>query len=142
MTQCSDRLATIRSKLAGGEVATDRLDPPRPQDRRDHAPPADVQRAGEDARRVVQPVQQPFGGIAQDIRDVADGGGGAIAVQADRGAVEDEHLVHAQHLPAPGRVAKPGPYRFPHPERENLLRPAVRWRVSSPVMVPLWAIIL
>ena len=80
LTQCSDRLATTRSKLpaANGrnsssaataiaavqrrhrrrEIAAHHVDAARAQQRRDHAAAADIQRAGETARHVIQPVEQ------------------------------------------------------------------------------------
>ena len=72
----------------GGEVGADHLDTAGAQQRRDHATAADIQGDGEIAHHIVQPVQQAFGNIGQDIADRCQGGGRAVAVQAHGPAIE------------------------------------------------------
>jgi hypothetical protein len=57
--------------------------------------------------RVVQPVEQAVGDLAQDGGDAVRGGGGAVAVAAHGGAVEDVHaLIHWGDVRFPARDAK------------------------------------
>ena len=77
----------------------------RPQPRRHHAPPAEVERAGEAARRVVQPVEQPVGAILEDGGDPRDGRRRPVAPPAHQTPVEDPHLVHGRQM-RPLRAAR------------------------------------
>ncbi len=121
-TQCRDRLATTRSKLAGakgstvrrdgrrtgvaghdgGEVAADGGDAAGLQFWRHDAAAADFQREREAARDVVEPVQQPVGRVGQNVRH----GAGASRrrgheVPAHGALVENlRHIAHWLHVRA------------------------------------------
>lgn len=88
----------------GGEVGGESLNATIAQQGRDDAAAADVQCAGEGSCRVVQPVEQAVGGIAQDVGYVVGGGGGAVTVKAD--GVSVERGLHGVHVRLAGVAAK------------------------------------
>ena len=123
LTRCSERFATTRSKLAGGEgqplrvrhhravqpghgggqLAADRGDAAGTQARGDDAAAADVEREGEAPGDVVQTVQQPVRHLAQHGRHPRHGARGPVAMVAHGGAVEHGF----RHRPACADAAAP-----------------------------------
>ena len=71
------------------QITGNRFDPTRPQQRRDEAAPAHIERPREPDGNVVQPLQQPFRGIAQNVAHRIDRCRRAIAMAAHRAAIED-----------------------------------------------------
>ncbi len=72
------------------EVSRDHeRDAARGEARCDHTAAAEVERAGETVRGVVEAVEQTVGGLGQDGFDALHGRGRAVAPAADQGAVED-----------------------------------------------------
>ena len=90
-----DRRAAVAPGHRRGEVAAYRLDPAGAQQGRHDAAAADVQGEAEAAGHVVQPVQQPFRAVAQQVGHRGHGRGGPVAVQPHRAAVEHHHGGHA-----------------------------------------------
>ena len=84
------RRPAVQRRHRRRQVAAHHLDAARAQQRRHHAAPADIQRLGEPPRRVVQPVEQPLGRVAQHVGDAAHRARGAVAM-APHGATV-EHL--------------------------------------------------
>jgi len=86
--------AAVARGHARRQVAAHHADAPRAQHRRDHAAPADVERRGEPARGVVEPVEQPIRHLAQQVVHGRDTRGGTVAVQAHGATIEDPGIAH------------------------------------------------
>jgi hypothetical protein len=70
------------------QIATDHPHPTLTQQRRHHPASAHIQHIDEPPVGIIHAVQQPFGGIAQHVRDLSHRGGGPFAMQADSAAIE------------------------------------------------------
>ena len=66
---------------------------PRGKLRRQKAAPAEIKRAGEAPRGVIQPIEQPIRRILQNRRHLVHAGHRAGAAARDKGSVKDAHLV-------------------------------------------------
>ena len=66
---------------------------PRGEFGRHKAAPAEIKRAGEAARGVIQPVEQPIGGFLQNWRHLIHARSRPRTAARDKGPVKDAHLV-------------------------------------------------